>query len=635
MKKLLFIAVLCAAGCLAQSFPVYTQITDTLFTPVSGVPFNGRLQISNPVMIGTPAMSIGQWAYEFQIVNGAVSVALIPNDTASPAGTTYVFHFTAMNFGPSWTQYCTVPSSMSPVKLNSICSLTAVPSQVAIGLGQITQSGATPGQFVEWNGGAWVPAAVSGGGAWGSITGSLSSQTDLQTALNAKQASLGFTPENVANKDTASGYAGLAGGLLKVATECPAATSSALGCLTAADWTTFNGKQTALGFTPENIANKDTASGYAGLTAGGLLKVSTECPAATASVFGCLAAADWTTFNGKQAALGFTPENIANKDAASGYPGLTAGGLLKVSTECPAATASVFGCLAAADWITFNGKQAALGFTPLNPANNLSEVTPATARTNLGLGSAATAASSAFDTAGAAATAQTTAQASSLQKASNLSDLASAATARTNLGAESTANKDAASGYAGLTAGGLLNPSEFPFPAAGALGGVKSQDCSAAGGIQKIGTDGSITCGTAGAVTQLSVAVTIPNAQVLTLHSVGVTLVPAAGAGSYLEFVSMTLENVFVTAAYTGGGAIGVDYTGPGGTAASATVAATFLTTPTANQFTLLAPTGFGILGLSSTFLNKPLALQCATADYATGGGSLIVHLVYRLHTGF
>jgi hypothetical protein len=40
----------------------------------------------------------------------------------------------------------------------------------------------------------------SGGGTWGSITGTLSSQTDLQTALNAKQNSLGFTAENVANK---------------------------------------------------------------------------------------------------------------------------------------------------------------------------------------------------------------------------------------------------------------------------------------------------------------------------------------------------------------------------------------------------------------------------------------------------
>src|SRR5690242_17488006 len=35
---------------------------------------------------------------------------------------------------------------------------------------------------------------------WGSISGTLSNQTDLQAALDAKQDDLGFTPENVANK---------------------------------------------------------------------------------------------------------------------------------------------------------------------------------------------------------------------------------------------------------------------------------------------------------------------------------------------------------------------------------------------------------------------------------------------------
>ena len=54
------------------------------------------------------------------------------------------------------------------------------------------------------------------------------------------------------------------------------------------------------------------------------------------------------------------------------------------------AGASTSGYLNSSDWNTFNAKQNALGFSPLNPANNLSDlVSVSTARGNLGLGNSA------------------------------------------------------------------------------------------------------------------------------------------------------------------------------------------------------------------------------------------------------
>src|SRR3989338_4788941 len=56
----------------------------------------------------------------------------------------------------------------------------------------------------------------------------------------------------------------------------------------------------------------------------------------------------------------------------------------------PSAAATSRGLLTSTDWDTFNNKQSALGYTPLNPSNNLSDLASAsTARTNLGLGSLA------------------------------------------------------------------------------------------------------------------------------------------------------------------------------------------------------------------------------------------------------
>lgn len=92
-----------------------------------------------------------------------------------------------------------------------------------------------------------LPKVGGGGGGsatWGSITGTLSSQSDLQAALNAKQNSLGFTPENVSNKSTNVG--------LDQASNTKYPSVKAI-----VDWVVSN-FQAYLGFTPENVANKAT-----------------------------------------------------------------------------------------------------------------------------------------------------------------------------------------------------------------------------------------------------------------------------------------------------------------------------------------------------------------------------------------
>ena len=71
--------------------------------------------------------------------------------------------------------------------------------------------------------------------------------------------------------------------------------------------------ETALGFTP--VTNARTISTTAPLSGGGDLSANRtlSIPQATTSVSGYLSSTDWTMFNNKQAALGFTAENTANK----------------------------------------------------------------------------------------------------------------------------------------------------------------------------------------------------------------------------------------------------------------------------------------------------------------------------------
>jgi hypothetical protein len=81
--------------------------------------------------------------------------------------------------------------------------------------------------------------------------------------------------------------------------ELLSATSARNGYLTSTDWTTFNGKQAALGFTPANstitIATTPPLEGGGNLTANRTLSITQ----ATTSENGFLTSTDWNTFNNK------------------------------------------------------------------------------------------------------------------------------------------------------------------------------------------------------------------------------------------------------------------------------------------------------------------------------------------------
>ncbi|MBD2753783.1 hypothetical protein [Spirosoma validum] len=102
---------------------------------------------------------------------------------------------------------------------------------------------------------------------------------------------------------------------------------------------------------------------------------------------------------------------------------------------------------------TWNGKQNALGYTPLNPANNLSDVTAATARDNLG--------ALAITTYQSNSAAVASALAARLIAANNLSDLTDASAARTSLGLGSAALQSATAGTFAGTFSGTFSGTSF------------------------------------------------------------------------------------------------------------------------------------------------------------------------------
>jgi hypothetical protein len=175
--------------------------------------------------------------------------------------------------------------------------------------------------------------------AWGSITGILSNQTDLQSALNAKQATLvSGTNIKTINGSSILGSGNLivSSGVSSVIGTAPIsssggstpnisitkATSIVDGYLSFTDWNTFNGKQDALvsGTNIKTINGSSilgsgnlvitdgvsSVSGVAPIASSGGATPSISIATANTSTTGAITSIDWNRFNAKQNALTLT-----------------------------------------------------------------------------------------------------------------------------------------------------------------------------------------------------------------------------------------------------------------------------------------------------------------------------------------
>ena len=129
-------------------------------------------------------------------------------------------------------------------------------------------------------------------------------------------------------------------------------------------------------------------------------------------------------------------------------------------------------------------------------------------------------------------------------------------------------------------------------------------------------------------------ATTISNAQLLALYDTPVQLVAAQGAGTFILVDKVIIDYHYLTASTAAGGAIAAQYDSTvhgGGVAVMATIAAATLNGFSANA--IMTSTSVAVSQADTAVYNKGIYLSNATADFTTGGGSLVVYTYYRVIT--
>lgn len=120
----------------ASSQVTTTQIIGSILND-DGTNFSGPLIIQGQTFTSS-GQAVMSTVLNKSVQNGRLTVALIPNDTATPAFTSYSFTFgTVAGTGNVWI--CVVPTSDSPVQFTSACSMSVAPSPTTmVSVSQLT-----------------------------------------------------------------------------------------------------------------------------------------------------------------------------------------------------------------------------------------------------------------------------------------------------------------------------------------------------------------------------------------------------------------------------------------------------------------------------------------------------------------
>ncbi len=331
--KIRFVGLaICAIACVcalttpaAAQCPAKTTVADTLYN-ADGSLASGRVTIAWPTfVIGTCQVIAGQTTVTVAI--GAFSAQLYPNTTAVPSGTSYRVTF-ALISGRVTTEYWVVPASAVSVALATVRAPSVPVPAMMFGEAQVTNlvsdlakkielpSPCSAGKMLESNGSSTPPQVncvdpSSGSGSQHQVNGANLASNSPVNFQNSS--TVAFTNPGAGNLQAS--LADSAVTAAKLAVSSPSAAQLAgIGDINISAAALSPDRVVGTAVTQSRAIN--TTAPIAG---GGDLSAdrTLTCNVASGAQPGCLASADWTTFNNKVTSVSGTAEEIASTGGAT------------------------------------------------------------------------------------------------------------------------------------------------------------------------------------------------------------------------------------------------------------------------------------------------------------------------------